>query len=84
MQEIGGRSLEPFYKLPPKMHSREYPAVPGVFHEKLPMIIKKHFDTILRGEATLDEALAFIQVEGQLLLTQSKEEASEIVEGLGD
>lgn len=43
MQEIGGRSLEPFYKLPPKMHSREYPAVPGVFHEKLPMIIKKTF-----------------------------------------
>ncbi|RXZ80521.1 extracellular solute-binding protein [Paenibacillaceae bacterium] len=74
MQEIGGRSLEPFYKLPPKMHKREYPTVPGTFHEELPMIIQKHFAAIVGDEISVDDALNAIEEEAQLLLYQTKAE----------
>ncbi|WP_195576091.1 ABC transporter substrate-binding protein [Paenibacillus sp. 1001270B_150601_E10] len=74
MREISGRSQEPFYKYPPKVEKHEPMNVPGKFHEQFYMIVNEHLEQVLERKATIDEALAAIQQEGQQKLDALRQE----------
>lgn len=69
MQAIGGRSLEPFYKYPPKVDVHE-DNIPRGFNVQFYMIVNEHFEQVLERKTSIEEALAAIQKEGQRKLDQ--------------
>ncbi|MBB6672296.1 extracellular solute-binding protein [Cohnella nanjingensis] len=73
MAEQDGRSLEPFYKLDPQPAFSIFPErIPGNFYGDYTQGMAKGLDAAIKGEKTLDEAVAAIKEELQQALTVAR------------
>lgn len=79
-KEYNGVSLEPFYKLKPKVSldsSNDFSSLPKGFYEKYDTILQREVKLIEENKKTVDEALNTAQSEAQAALDQAfKDEAA--------